>query len=118
MGIYLVQPKGDHFRIIYNHRDQAKIKNKDKTLKVNKEFIKFGKSENLDQRHKEYQEIFGEDVIFKKIKYFIEKTKMEFFEKDLRDKFIKYRVKSPNRGRLLEWMNGINIKDAEKIINK
>ena len=43
---------------------------------------------------------------------------MEFFEKDLRDKFIKYRVKSPNRGRLLEWMNGINIKDAEKIINK
>ena len=35
MGVYLVQPKGTNLRIIYNKKDQAKIKNKDRTLKVN-----------------------------------------------------------------------------------
>jgi hypothetical protein len=38
IGIYIVKPQGRHLRIIYEPKDQAKIKNKEKTLMVNEDF--------------------------------------------------------------------------------
>jgi hypothetical protein len=116
MGVYLVQPKGTNLRIIYNKKDQAKIKNKDRTLKVNCDYIKFGKSQSLSSRNSEYKDIFGNDVKFESI-IFIENTNiMVDFEEHMKNKFENYRVKSPNSGKLLEWMKNINFIFAKKLI--
>ena len=116
MGVYLVQPKGTNLRIIYNKKDQAKIKNKDRTLKVNRDYIKFGKSQSLSSRNSEYKDIFGNDVKFESI-IFIENTNIMIdFEEHMKNKFENYRVKSPNSGKQLEWMKNIDFIFAKKLI--
>ena len=65
MGIYINQPQTENLKIIYNKRDASKVKDPTKILKVNKTNVKFGKSKNLDARHREYKEIFGENTNFK-----------------------------------------------------
>ena len=65
MGIYLNQPKAVELKIIYNKRDAAKVKDPSKILKVNRDNVKFGKSKNLDARHREYKEIFEKNTNFK-----------------------------------------------------
>ena len=60
IGIYIVKPQGRHLRIIYEPKDQAKIKNKEKTLMVNEDFIKVGKATNLNSRNKSYKKSLGE----------------------------------------------------------
>ena len=116
MGVYLVQPKGTNLRIIYNKKDQAKIKNKDRTLKVNYDYIKFGKSQSLSSRNSEYKDIFGNDVKFESIIFIENKNIMIDFEEHMKNKFENYRVKSPNSGKQLEWMKNIDFIFAKKLI--
>ena len=116
MGVYLVQPKGTNLRIIYNKKDQAKIKNKDRTLKVNRDYIKFGKSQSLSSRNSEYKDIFGNDVKFESIIFIENKNIMIDFEEHIKNKFENYRVKSPNSGKQLEWMKNIDFIFAKKLI--
>ena len=116
MGVYLVQPKGTNLRIIYNKKDQAKIKNKDRTLKVNRDYIKFGKSQSLSSRNSEYKDIFGNDVKFESIIFIENKNIMIDFEEHMKNKFENYRVKSSNSGKLLEWMKNIDFIFAKKLI--
>ena len=116
MGVYLVQPKGTNLRIIYNKKDQAKIKNKDSTLKVNRDYIKFGKSQSLSSRNSEYKDIFGNDVKFESIIFIENKNIMIDFEEHMKNKFENYRVKSPNSGKQLEWMKNIDFIFAKKLI--
>ena len=116
MGVYLVQPKGTNLRIIYNKKDQAKIKNKDRTLKVNRDYIKFGKSQSLSSRNSEYKDIFGNDVKFESIIFIENKNIMIDFEEHMKNKFENYRVKSPNSGKQLEWMKNIDFIFAKKLI--
>lgn len=116
MGVYLVQPKGTNLRIIYNKKDQAKIKNKDRTLKVNRDYIKFGKSQSLSSRNSEYKDILGNDVKFESIIFIENKNIMIDFEEHMKNKFENYRVKSPNSGKQLEWMKNIDFIFAKKLI--
>ena len=116
MGVYLVQPKGTNLRIIYNKKDQAKIKNKDRTLKVNRDYVKFGKSQSLSSRNSEYKDIFGNDVKFESIIFIENKNIMIDFEEHMKNKFENYRVKSPNSGKQLEWMKNIDFIFAKKLI--
>ena len=80
IGIYIVKPQGRHLRIIYEPKDQAKIKNKEKTLMVNEDFIKVGKATNLNSRNKSYKIIFGDNVIFDKVVLFEDVVVMSRFE--------------------------------------
>ena len=47
--------------------------------------IKFGKSKNLDTRHREYKEIFGENTNFKIILQISDYAKLVAFEKQLKE---------------------------------
>jgi len=118
IGIYIVKPKGKHLRIIYEPKDQAKIKNKDKTLMVNEDFIKVGKATNLNSRNTSYKTIFGDNVIFDKVVLFEDVVIMSRFEDILKEHFKPFRVPSPNNGALLEWMKNITFDKAKSEIKK
>ena len=118
LGIYIVKPQGRHLRIIYEPKDQAKIKNKEKTLMVNEDFIKVGKATNLNSRNKSYKIIFGDNVIFDKVVLFEDIVVMSRFEDILKKNFKPFRVPSPNNGALLEWMKNITFDKAKSDIIK
>ena len=118
IGIYIVKPQGRHLRIIYEPKDQAKIKNKEKTLMVNEDFIKVGKATNLNSRNKSYKIIFGDNVIFDKVVLFKDVVVMSRFEDILKENFKPFRVPSPNNGTLLEWMKNITFDEAKSDIIK
>jgi hypothetical protein len=118
IGIYIVNPQGRHLRIIYEPKDQAKIKNKEKTLMVNEDFIKVGKATNLNSRNKSYKIIFGDNVIFDKVVLFKDVVVMSRFEDILKENFKPFRVPSPNNGTLLEWMKNITFDEAKSDIIK
>ena len=118
IGIYIVKPQGRHLRIIYEPKDQAKIKNKEKTLMVNEDFIKVGKATNLNSRNKSYKIIFGDNVIFDKVVLFEDVVVMRRFEDILKENFKPFRVPSPNNGALLEWMKNITFDKAKSDIIK
>jgi len=118
IGIYIVKPQGRHLRIIYEPKDQAKIKNKEKTLMVNEDFIKVGKATNLNSRNKSYKIIFGDNVIFEKVVLFEDVVVMSRFEDILKENFKSFRVPSPNNGALLEWMTNITFDKAKSDIIK
>jgi len=118
MGIYLVQPKGKLLKIIYNRNDADKVKDQSKILKVNEENIKFGQSNDLDKRHREFKEIFGQDVYFKNIIIFNDNKILINFKKNLKKIFRKFCLKSLSNRRQMEWMENITFKEAENIILK
>ena len=118
IGIYIVKPQGRHLRIIYEPKDQAKIKNKDKTLMVNEDFIKVGKATNLNSRNKSYKIIFGDNVIFDKVVLFEDVVVMSRFEDILKENFKPFRIPSPKNGALLEWMKNITFDKAKSDIIK
>ena len=117
MGIYLNQPNIIEKKIIYNLKDAAKVKDPSKILRVNKDNIKFGKSKNLNSRHKEYKEIFGEDTNFKIILLLEEKDLVQF-ENQLIRVFEPYCLRSPSNNVQMEWMEKISFENAQKIIIK
>jgi len=116
--IYIVKPQGKHLRIIYEPKDQAKIKNKEKTLMVNEDFIKVGKATNLNSRNISYKKIFGDNIIFDKVILFKDVVIMKRFEDRLKEHFKPFRVSSPNNGVLLEWMTNITFDKAKSDIKK
>jgi len=118
IGIYIVKPQGKHLRIIYEPKDQAKIKNKEKTLMVNENFIKVGKATNLNSRNISYKKIFGDNIIFDKVILFKDVVIMKRFEDRLKEHFKPFRVSSPNNGVLLEWMTNITFDKAKSDIKK
>ena len=63
-GIYLVQPQHTELKIIYNQKDAEKVGDPSTILKVNKENIKFGQSNDFEKRYEEFVEIFGSNVKF------------------------------------------------------
>ena len=118
MGIYLNQPKAVELKIIYNKRDAAKVKDPSKILKVNRDNVKFGISKNLDARHREYKEIFGENTNFKIILQINDYEKLVTFENQLKNVFEPFCLRSPSNGVQMEWTEKISFEDAEKTINE
>ena len=118
MGIYLNQPKTVELKIIYNKRDAAKVKDPSKILKVNRDNVKFGKSKNLDARHREYKEIFEKNTNFKIILQISDYGKLVAFENQLKKVFEPFCLRSPSNGVQMEWMEKISFEDAEKTINE
>ena len=118
MGIYINQPKVVELKIIYNKRDAAKVKDPSKILKVNRDNVKFGKSKNLDARHREYKEIFGENTNFKIILQINDYEKLVTFENQLKNVFEPFCLRSPSNGVQMEWTEKISFEDAEKTINE
>ena len=118
MGIYINQPRVDNLKIIYNKRDAAKVKDPSKILRVNKDNIKFGKSKNLDARHREYKEIFGENTNFKIVIQIDNYEKLVNFENRLKKVFEPFCLRSPSNGVQMEWMEKISFMDAENTIKE
>ena len=118
MGIYINQPRVDNLKIIYNKRDAAKVKDPSKILRVNKDNIKFGKSKNLDARHKEYKKIFGENTNFKIVIQIDNYEKLVNFENHLKKVFEPFCLRSPSNGVQMEWMEKISFIDAENTIKE
>ena len=118
MGIYINQPRVDNLKIIYNKRDAAKVKDPSKILRVNKDNIKFGKSKNLDARHKEYKKIFGENTNFKIVIQIDNYEKLVNFENHLKKVFEPFCLRSPSNGVQMEWMEKISFMDAENTIKE
>ena len=118
MGIYINQPRVDNLKIIYNKRDAAKVKDPSKILRVNKDNIKFGKSKNLDARHREYKEIFGENTNFKIVIQIDNYEKLVNFENHLKKVFEPFCLRSPSNGVQMEWMEKISFMDAENTIKE
>ena len=48
-GIYLVQPESSQLKIIYNMKDAERAGDQSTILKVNKENIKFGQSDDFEK---------------------------------------------------------------------
>jgi len=111
-GIYLVQPKGQILRPI--DLDKRRI---DKVVKVNEDFIKFGKSERpFSLRYYDYKKIFGKDVKFEAIIVLFDVVKLREFEKIVSSSFNDYKISNPNSSRKLEWMHNISFENAKKKI--
>ena len=115
-GIYLVQPAQLQLKIIYNQRDAQRSGNPKTILKVNKENIKFGQSNDFIKRYDEFVEIFGNDVKFLEVISIQNVKKLTKFKKHLKNIFKQYCLNSLKDGRKMDWMKEISLEKAEKII--
>ena len=115
-GIYLTRPRGRIKKPIDTAKDRIKW-----VAKVNEDYIKFGKSERpLKARYRDYQRIFGDDVIFEPIIILNDKEKLRAFEDHIKNIFPNnFKISNPGSSRKLEWMTGITFEEAkEKIIEE
>lgn len=111
---YLTQPKGRLVTPI--DLDQRRIH---KVIKVNNQFLKFGKSERkIEIRLKEYIKIFGENIRFESICFFGNKQELDKFKNHMAKIFENYRVSNPNSQKKLDWVRGISFAKAKKITIK
>jgi len=108
-GIYLVQPAQLQLKIIYNQRDAQRAGDPKTILKVNKENIKFGQSND-------FVEIFGNDVKFLEVISIQDVKKLTKFKKHLKNIFKQYCLNSLKDGRKMDWMKEISLEKAKKII--
>jgi hypothetical protein len=115
-GIYLVQPAQLQLKIIYNQRDAQRAGDSKNILKVNKENIKFGQSNDFVKRYDEFVEIFGNDVKFLEVISIQDVKKLTKFKKRLKNIFNQYCLNSLKDGRKMDWMKEISLEKAKKII--
>ena len=115
-GIYLVQPAQLQLKIIYNQRDAQRAGDPKTILKVNKENIKFGQSNDFVKRYDEFVEIFGNDVKFLEVISIQDVKKLTKFKKHLKNIFKQYCLNSLKDGRKMDWMKEISLEKAKKII--
>jgi hypothetical protein len=114
-GIYLVQPENKDLKIIYNVRDAERSGDQSTILKVNKDNIKFGQSDDFEKRNEEFVEIFG-NVKFIGVVEINDKDILVEFKKHLKNIFSKYCMKSLKDGRKMDWLSGINLDEAHNVI--
>jgi len=115
-GIYLVQPAQSELKIIYNQKDAERAGDQSTILKVNKENIKFGQSNNFEKRYEEFKEIFGSDVRFLKVLEINDIEKLTEFKKYLKNVFNQYCLISLKDGRKMDWMKSITLNNSQNII--
>ena len=115
-GIYLVQPAQSELKIIYNQKDAERAGDQSTILKVNKENIKFGQSNNFEKRYEEFKEIFGSDVRFLKVLEINDIEKLTEFKKHLKNVFNQYCLNSLKDGRKMDWMKSITLNNSQNII--
>ena len=114
-GIYLVQPESSELKIIYNSKDAKRSGDQSTILKVNKDNIKFGQSDDFEQRNEEFVEIFG-NVKFLEVIEIDDKNNLGEFKKHIKNIFSQYCLKSLKDGRKMDWLSGITLDEANKII--
>tara|TARA_Y100001958_G_C20835380_1_gene284315 strand:- start:95 stop:478 length:384 start_codon:yes stop_codon:yes gene_type:complete len=114
-GIYLVQPESSELKIIYNSKDAERSGDQSTILKVNKDNIKFGQSDDFEQRNEEFIEIFG-NVKFLEVIEIDDKNNLGEFKKHIKNIFSQYCLKSLKDGRKMDWLSGITLDEANKII--
>ena len=114
-GIYLVQPESSELKIIYNSKDAKRSGDQSTILKVNKDNIKFGQSDDFEQRNEEFIEIFG-NVKFLEVIEIDDKNNLGEFKKHIKNIFSQYCLKSLKDGRKMDWLSGITLDEANKII--
>jgi len=112
-GIYLTRPNSKIRKPL--DLDKRRVH---KVAKVNKDFIKFGKSERpLENRYRDYKKIFGDDVTFEPVVIINDTDKLRAFESYISPLFDNYKISNPGSSRKLEWMTGISFGYAkEKIL--
>ena len=115
-GIYLVQPAQSELKIIYNQKDAGRAGDQSTILKVNKENIKFGQSNNFEKRYEEFKEIFGSDVRFLEVLEINDIEKLTEFKKHLKNVFNQYCLNSLKDGRKMDWMKSITLNNSQNII--
>jgi len=115
-GIYLVQPAQSELKIIYNQKDAERAGDQSTILKVNKENIKFGQSNNFEKRYEEFKEIFGSDVRFLEVLEINDIEKLTEFKKHLKNVFNQYCLNSLKDGRKMDWMKNITLNNSQDII--
>jgi hypothetical protein len=115
-GIYLVQPAQSELKIIYNQKDAERAGNQSTILKVNKENIKFGQTNNFEKRYEEFMEIFGSDVKFLEVLEINDIKKLTEFKKHLKNVFNQYCLNSLKDGRKMDWMKEITLNNSQNII--
>jgi hypothetical protein len=115
-GIYLVQPAQSELKIIYNQKDAERAGDQSTILKVNKENIKFGQSNNFEKRYEEFKEIFGSDVKFLEVLEINDIEKLTEFKKHLKNVFNQYCLNSLKDGRKMDWMKSITLNNSQDII--
>ena len=115
-GIYLVQPAQSELKIIYNQKDAERAGDQSTILKVNKENIKFGQSNNFEKRYEEFMEIFGSDVKFLEVLEINDIEKLTEFKKHLKNVFNQYCLNSLKDGRKMDWMKSITLNNSQDII--
>lgn len=115
-GIYLVQPAQSELKIIYNQKDAERAGDQSTILKVNKENIKFGQSNNFEKRYEEFKEIFGSDVKFLEVLEINDIEKLTEFKKHLKNVFNQYCLNSLKDGRKMDWMKSITLNNSQNII--
>jgi|TARA_B110000208_G_C11667990_1_gene394118 hypothetical protein len=115
-GIYLVQPAQSELKIIYNQKDAERAGDQSTNLKVNKENIKFGQSNNFEKRYEEFKEIFGSDVRFLEVLEINDIEKLTEFKKHLKNVFNQYCLNSLKDGRKMDWMKSITLNNSQDII--
>lgn len=111
---YLIQPIGRLVKPI--DLDPRRVH---KVIKVNNQFLKFGKLEKKSEiRLSEYIKIFGKNIRFESICSFRNKKELDNFKKHITEIFDNYRVSNPKSKKKLDWMMGISFARAKKIINQ
>jgi len=115
-GIYFVQPAQSELKIIYNQKDAERAGDQSTILKVNKENIKFGQSNNFEKRYEEFKEIFGSDVKFLEVLEINDIEKLTEFKKHLKNVFNQYCLNSLKDGRKMDWMKSITLNNSQNII--
>ena len=112
--IYIAKPTGSHFRFI-NKKDPT-------CLKVNHDFIKYGKSLNFDSRAKNYHEDNDGNVEMYPVvdcDHLTDKQ-LHSLETAIGRRVKEYRQENPGRKRraLLEWCKDLDESLLEKVIQE
>ena len=112
-----MQPESSQLKIIYNMKDAERAGDQSTILKVNKENIKFGQSDDFEKRYEEFIEIFG-NVKFLEVIEIDDKKILNEFKKHLKNIFSQYCLKSLKDGRKMDWLSGISLDDVHNLILK
>jgi len=110
-GIYVVELLNEEpiFSCAHDKRDSKK------GTPLAKGHIKFGKAKDLDRRQRNYLKTFGENNFNFQIVHLT--PEIHEIERRIMKEVDEYRVRGI-LGRKLEWLEGIDIKNLIKVINK
>lgn len=109
-GIYVAVPLTDEMMPVDISPSRIDV-----VARVDRSFVKFGKSVNLARRHRDYERTFAPAEVDFVVAARVPLDRLDEVEGAIKTRVAKFRHRAPS-GRLLEWLRGISKEDLLKLI--